>query len=594
MAVSGSGPDIPVIESKVQTWLCGSKPLAHNPSLAKLEEYNLSLQGKIRSFHTDPLHSAAYLGNLAHFLQKPQQKRGHSSRILSPHGLNQSVPPVNEYKPFIYEYALSAQAGPKLTAYDKAEQYKTTILNADDTEHNELIFLAGRPSAEWLCAVGARYQIDHRFFHQHLSFLPWGQKDWFTVPTLPSRVKNVIRLCVPSILFLSEHRYVGLDGLKDARRDSERRLRESFRNIQQSTVAEAGRSIVRRLSIHNGDILALEQEISICFVERKDHWTGKYRACSYGGLLTYVVVLVWTDSGQDTNFDFVTAPNTKHFAGVADRLEFCPVFFEKGLLANAPICQSPGGHSNHEARTKQPLSSLPGNYGYTLDWAQAASNPLSAIQEVFTFHAAAELQYLNMLEKLINEQISESESPQEEADIGSILHFDYAKSILIRHHAHLQDLLEKLEIEFTRWNQSRPENQAVSRELLGTLKVDLVYLSNRLLTAISLCEVGRSTVMSNVSVQESKRSSHEASLVTGLTKATNRLTFIFLPLSFLTSVFGMNFRELGQGTLSILLWVIIALPLLAVCIVMVERGSYLRILAGSWARRTGNLISRNI
>ncbi|KAI4180800.1 MAG: hypothetical protein LQ346_006915, partial [Caloplaca aetnensis] len=467
MATSGSDPDLSLIETK-------------------LKEYTLSLQGKIRSFHIDPLHSAAYLGNLAHFLQKPRQKRGHSGQILNSHTLNQSVPPVDEYKPFIYEYVLTTQTRPSLTAYNKAEQYKTTILSADNTDHNELVFLAGRPSAEWLCAVGARYEIDHRFFHEHLNFLPWGQKDWFTVPTLPSRAHNVIRICVPSILFMSERRHVSRDGLKDARRDSERRLRESFRNIQQSTIAEAGRSIVRRLSIHNGDILALEQEISICFVKRKDRWT----------------VLVWTDSGQDTDFDFVPAPNTEHFAGMADRLEFCPVFFEKDLLATAPISQSPDERSNHEARSKQPLSSLPGEYGYTLDWTKAASNPLSAVQEIFTFYAAAELQYLNMLEKLINEQITETESVQEEADIGSILHFNYAKSILIRHHAHLQDLLNKLEIEFTRWNQSRPKDQAVEQELLDILKADLVYLSNRLLNGISLCELGRSTVMSNFSVQE--------------------------------------------------------------------------------------------
>lgn len=188
-----------------------------------------------------------------------------------------------------------------------------------------------------------------------------------------------------------------------------------------------------------------------------------------------------------------------------------------------------------------------------------------------------------MLGKLINEQIieSESESAQEEADTGSILHFDYAKSILIRHHTHPQDFLEKLENEFTRWKMSRPEIQAVSQELLGTFSTDLVYLWNRLLSAISLCEAGRSTVMSNVSVQESKRSSRDAILVTRLTKATNRLTFIFLPLSFSTSVFGTKFRQLGQGTLSIWLWVSIALPLLAVCIIMVGRGSYLRTLAGS-------------
>ena len=82
--------------------------------------------------------------------------------------------------------------------------------------------------------------------------------------------------------------------------------------------------------------------------------------------------------------------------------------------------------------------------------------------------------------------------------------------------------------------------------------------------------------MSNASIDEAKHSNEQAVLVTGLTKATNRLTFIFLPISFLTSVFGMNFRQLGQGPLSIWLWVAIALPLLAVCIVLVERGSQLK------------------
>ena len=63
--------------------------------------------------------------------------------------------------------------------------------------------------------------------------------------------------------------------------------------------------------------------------------------------------------------------------------------------------------------------------------------------------------------------------------------------------------------------------------------------------------------------------------MTELTKATNRLTFIFLLISFPTSVLGMNFRQLGQGTLSIWLWVA---PLLAGRVVLVESESQLNTL----------------
>ena len=83
-------------------------------------------------------------------------------------------------------------------------------------------------------------------------------------------------------------------------------------------------------------------------------------------------------------------------------------------------------------------------------------------------------------------------------------------------------------------------------------------------------------VLSSFSIVESKRAAQEAKLVTALTKATNRVTFIFLPISFVTSVFGMNFKQFGQGPLSIWLWVEVGLPLLIICVVIVEYGSRIR------------------
>ncbi len=285
-------------------------------------------------------------------------------------------------------------------------------------------------------------------------------------------------------------------------------------------------------------------------------------------------MLVWTDSGQDIDFSFIPTPDTDRFKGAVDRFEFCPVFFEKDLCETSYLSRPPTNTQN--PRLRQALASLPGSYGYTLDWKRAALDPTFAIQELFTFHAASELQYLNMLEQFVTDEISRAEAKQAGITMKSILHFDYARSILIRHAAHIQNLFGSLEICLKSWKQQAPQIHCCDEELKSTLQTDLDYLSTRIQNIITLCEAGRATIMSNASIEEAKRSNEQAILVTGLTKATNRLTFIFLPISFLTSVFGMNFRQLGQGTLSIWLWVAIALPLLASCIILVESGSQLK------------------
>lgn len=286
-------------------------------------------------------------------------------------------------------------------------------------------------------------------------------------------------------------------------------------------------------------------------------------------------MLVWSDAGQDKDFNFLCAPHSDQYKEILDRLEFYPIFFEKNLSTKSDIFDPP--NAGQVSGLRQPLSSLPGHYGDTIDWAKAAWNPLIAIQELFTFHGTSEVQYLNMLERFISDQISQAESSQSGTDIASILHFDYAKSILVRHGAHIEYLEASFDSGLTGWKSPVHESLLIDDdELKSTIQLDFAYLSSRIQTLISLCEAGRSTIMGNSAIEETRRSSEQSVLVTGLTKATNRLTFIFLPISFVTSAFGMNLKQLGQGNSSIWLWVAIALPLLLFCIILVERGSYMR------------------
>lgn len=156
-----------------------------------------------------------------------------------------------------------------------------------------------------------------------------------------------------------------------------------------------------------------------------------------------------------------------------------------------------------------------------------------------------------MLKQFVTDEISRAESNQGGTDMRSSLHFDYARSIPTRHEAHIRNLLSSLDTCRKVWKQRARQTPCCDEELRSTLRIDLDYLSTHIQNICTLCNAGQPTIMSNASIEKAKRPNEPAVLVTGLTKATIHLIFIFLPISSLASVFRMNFRRLRQGTLSI-------------------------------------------
>lgn len=228
--------------------------------------YAQSVALRVRSFPADPLYSEADLGDLAHYLQNPLQRP--LSRVASHGALNNLT--------FIYKYTLSTSSDAILAKYNDVTEYERSCLEeAKSHTANELLFLTGRPSAEWLNAIGTHYNIDPRYFQQHLGFLPSGQRDWHGSPAIPSKSRIALHLCVPSIIFVgAEGRYVDPYGLRKARQDCDRQLRQIFQALTASTLSQAGKSVVRRINIHSGDCIVIEQELSICLLKRGEYWTG--------------------------------------------------------------------------------------------------------------------------------------------------------------------------------------------------------------------------------------------------------------------------------------------------------------------------------
>jgi Mg2+ and Co2+ transporter CorA len=69
-------------------------------------------------------------------------------------------------------------------------------------------------------------------------------------------------------------------------------------------------------------------------------------------------------------------------------------------------------------------------------------------------------------------------------------------------------------------------------------------------------------VINNNMLVESQRAIEQAAGVAKLT----RLAFFYIPLSFTTSFFGMNFVQFGTGELSIWLWFAVSIPIFFVSV----------------------------
>jgi Mg2+ and Co2+ transporter CorA len=287
-------------------------------------------------------------------------------------------------------------------------------------------------------------------------------------------------------------------------------------------------------------------------------------------------VLVWTDAGNETDHSHIPVPSTEGFTTVSSQLAFCPVFFESQLTESQH--QQTSDNTFTTRPSKQPLALLSNSYGATIDWAECTDpSPLYILQEILAFQAASALQYINMVEQVLSDHLGRGKFPSyEHTKLETILHFDYAKAVLTRSQLHFTEVLSFLAKPPLRWqSKASVTDSADQPEFMSLLQGDFSYLISRVERLVSICDAGKATLMSNASVQESNRSAEEARLVTKLTKATNRVTFIFLPISYVTAVFGMNFSQFGQGSLSIWLWVVITLPLLIVSVVVVERGGWI-------------------
>ena len=204
----------------------------------------------------------------------------------------------------------------------------------------------------------------------------------------------------------------------------------------------------------------------------------------------------------------------------------------------------------------QSAARLHHNYGWSLQPEIMARDPVYTLKEIFELVVHAELQFLAHCD----EEITELKQSQFSNDADLLPNLKSMKSLLHRHlHQNRNALLSLESIARQKWpsiGNGYTETEALSLDFERLIELN-DHLHNQCVEAIGL-------LMNEMVIAESKKARDQATRIGKLTF----LAFIFVPLSFTTSFFGMNFKELGAdaGALSIWAWFVVSMPLLTLAI----------------------------
>jgi Mg2+ and Co2+ transporter CorA len=186
---------------------------------------------------------------------------------------------------------------------------------------------------------------------------------------------------------------------------------------------------------------------------------------------------------------------------------------------------------------------LPAGYGSSLHTEVRNSDAMYALTEVFTFVANSENQFLNFMESHVDDEI-EATDQRMELTVANLKH---TKSLLDDHANRLDNILFLVTNRgSSRWPRTET-HIGVAEEAISTLSIDVKSLLKRSGLLAKRCVDGIEAIGSNAQLEEARKAIQEAEQTRRLTL----LAFFYLPLTFTTSIFGMNIRELGQGDKSI-------------------------------------------
>lgn len=431
----------------------------------------------------------------------------------------------------------------------------------------QMVFIRGFISPSWVSVIGSKYNIDPEFFRRHMDFLSASiDRHAYSFPSLASSSNNIFRLCVSTLL----HR----DDFGGQDLQSQRSVQSSelgTYKIQQlgSTKVCCGDSVVREYSTICPSFSVIEQWISLCITKTVRGWA----------------VIAWMDQGRPLEKS-PPGPWTSHLESKATSL---PILQHHHKMAFRTTANRLDPEANASAEVQQSTAILPLQYDSLIalvDLARRApQDPLSMCIPLFAHAAFSEVQFLNLMESRIQIQ---KNAITEDVTADALGTFQYFANILNRHAQQLKDTTRALCKLAERSSQGlngvkaespmppglgmgpRRQTSETSETVRSVgsgssegpfttkgLLEDYEQLQARCVDLSKMCTQGITLAMNKATIEESRKAIEQSERVKKLTL----LATLFIPLSFSSSLFGMNIDLLGQNAVAFSWFFVLCVPI---------------------------------
>lgn len=215
-----------------------------------------------------------------------------------------------------------------------------------------------------------------------------------------------------------------------------------------------------------------------------------------------------------------------------------------------------------------------------------SSDPFYALHDLFLFAASSENQFLNLMDSYVGNVTGHTVLNDKHPTLSDLR---YYQDILEAHVERLEETIKIIQLRgCSRWPRAAQDHEHFARVEASAdwLLRDYEYLQSRALAIRQRCDRGMNVIMNDMNLTESKRAITQA----GSVKRLTFIAFVYIPLSFTTSLFGMNVRQLGSGEMPLWVWVatsvLVLMLTVAVFFVDIDFVKRLFRLRGSGARNS--------
>ncbi|OQU96853.1 hypothetical protein CLAIMM_02878 [Cladophialophora immunda] len=371
------------------------------------------------------------------------------------------------------------------------------------------------------------WNLRPEFFTGHIfGSIQNHQRGFYSLPTLPSRQENVIRIHFVSLVKSLVER-PGLTSFLEKRSEVEEACRQYEKHL--FTGNRFGVTRFREISQHDACYCSVEQIISFTVAANRSPWVAVYL----------------TDQGTSL-LDGIRLPWTDYHSGATTLNSGTPIGTVPIVPYNAPITSEPfhrrlAARQSSREGSPSPLPSPDNKTSINgpsfsqlhplrnivvhdeTDMQLLSEDPFFLIASLFTTSALSFVQLLNYLPR---------DLPRVEFALAENLRWIAQGGC-------------------STWPRAQPGTDTMVRKeaLQTTLRTDHEALQQRCVIMRRDCESATMFLVSYSQLQCAERSTAQASEIQRLTK----LALFFVPLAFVTSAFGMNVKELQQHFPSI--WV---------------------------------------